>query len=192
MEIGHPQQINMGYANIFATGNFTSTCRRWNEKETTDKTWSNFKAHFAAAHRQQKQMQGESAANTGYHAENAAVGQTDDQMADTTIGALANLATSTATDRGIIATLTEASSRLAIQLEDRSNKLKEIKALLKKERAGRKGQKTFYPSPDNYCWTHGYKVANSHTSHICNYPKNGHKREATNADNMGGSQASKE
>jgi hypothetical protein len=113
-------------------------------------------------------------------------------MAEATIGALANLATATSTDRGIVATLTEANSRLARQLEDRSNKLKEIKALLKKERADRKGQRTFNPSPDNYFWMHGYKMANSHTNQSCNYPKNGHKREATKADNMGGSQANKE
>jgi hypothetical protein len=29
--IGHPQQINVGYAKIFATGHFMSACRRWNE-----------------------------------------------------------------------------------------------------------------------------------------------------------------
>jgi hypothetical protein len=28
--IGHPQQINVGYAKIFATGHFMSACRRWN------------------------------------------------------------------------------------------------------------------------------------------------------------------
>jgi hypothetical protein len=30
--IGHPQKINVGYANIFATGHFMSACPRWNEK----------------------------------------------------------------------------------------------------------------------------------------------------------------
>jgi hypothetical protein len=29
--IGHPQQINVVYAKIFATGHFMSACRRWNE-----------------------------------------------------------------------------------------------------------------------------------------------------------------
>jgi hypothetical protein len=28
--IGHPQHINVGYAQIFATGHFMSACRRWN------------------------------------------------------------------------------------------------------------------------------------------------------------------
>jgi hypothetical protein len=30
--IGTLQQINVGYAKIFATGNFMSACRRWNEQ----------------------------------------------------------------------------------------------------------------------------------------------------------------
>jgi hypothetical protein len=77
--IGHPQQINVGYAKIFATGYFMSACLRWNEKPLADKTWEQFKSHFSAAHRQHKQMKGESAATAGYHSANAAVGQTDDQ-----------------------------------------------------------------------------------------------------------------
>jgi hypothetical protein len=56
--IGHPLQINVGYAKIFSTGHFMSACRRWNEKHTIEKTWTQFKSHFAAAHRQHKQMQG--------------------------------------------------------------------------------------------------------------------------------------
>jgi hypothetical protein len=52
--IVHPQQINVGYAKIFATGHFMSACRRWNKKPNIEKTWSQFKAHFAAAHRQHK------------------------------------------------------------------------------------------------------------------------------------------
>jgi hypothetical protein len=73
--IGHPQKINVGYAQIFATGHFMSACRRWNKKPLADKTWAQFKAHFSAAHRQHKQMQGESAATAGYHSANASVGK---------------------------------------------------------------------------------------------------------------------
>jgi hypothetical protein len=35
--IGPSQQINVGYAKIFATGHFMSTCRRWNEKPAAEK-----------------------------------------------------------------------------------------------------------------------------------------------------------
>jgi hypothetical protein len=114
-----------------------SACRRWNEKPLAEKTWTQFKSHFAAAHRQHKQMQGEYAATAGYHSANADVGQTEDQMYEATIGALANLsnlATATAADRGVVATLTEANARLVKQLEDNSNELRELKDLIQKER----------------------------------------------------------
>jgi hypothetical protein len=39
--IGHPQQINVGYAKIFATCHFMSACRRWNEKPTAEKLGRN-------------------------------------------------------------------------------------------------------------------------------------------------------
>jgi hypothetical protein len=111
--IGHPQQINVGYAKIFATGHFMSACCQWNEKHTIEKTWTQFKSHFAAAHRQHKQMQGESAATAGYHSANANVTHNEDQMDEATIGALAKLATETTSDRGMAAALTQANSCLA-------------------------------------------------------------------------------
>jgi hypothetical protein len=96
-----------------------SACRRWNEKPAADKTWTHFKSHFAAAHRQHKQMQmqGETAANDGYHSANAAMTRNEDQMAEATIGALANMSTAAAADRGVVAALTQANSRLVKQLE---------------------------------------------------------------------------
>jgi hypothetical protein len=190
--VGHPQQINVGYANIFATGHFMRTCCRWNKKHAIEKTWTQFKSHFDAAHRQHKQMQGESAATAGYQYINAALGHTEDQMAEATIGALTNLATATAADRGVVAALTQANARLVKQLEDNSNELWELKALIKKERTEKRGQRSFNPSPSNYCWTHGYKVGSTHTSLTCKLPKQGHKKEATRANNMGGSQTNKE
>jgi hypothetical protein len=113
-------------------------------------------------------------------------------LAEATIGALANLATATAADRGVVATLTEANARLVKQLEENSNELRELKALINKERVEKCGQRSFNPSPNNYCWTHGYKVGNTHTSLTCKLSKPGHRREATRADNMSGSQANKE
>jgi hypothetical protein len=89
-----------------------SACRRWNEKPAAEKNWTHFKSHFAAAHLQHKQMQGETAANAGYHSAYAAMTQNEDQMAEATIGALANLATATAADRGVMAALTQSNSRL--------------------------------------------------------------------------------
>jgi hypothetical protein len=80
-----------------------SAFRRLIEKHTIEKTWTQFKSHFAAAHCQHKQMQGESAVTAGYHSANAAVAHNEDQMAEATIGALSNLATATAAYRGVMA-----------------------------------------------------------------------------------------
>jgi hypothetical protein len=41
--IGHPHQINVGYAKIFATGHFMSACRRWNENPKWKKIGHNSK-----------------------------------------------------------------------------------------------------------------------------------------------------
>jgi hypothetical protein len=174
--LGHPQQINVGYAKIFATGHFMIACHRWNEKHAIEKTWTQFKSHLAAAHRQHKQMQGESAATAGYHSANDAVSHNEDQMAESTIGSLANLATATAADRGVVTALTQVNARLAKQLEENSNELRELKALLKKECSEKRDQRSFNPSPSNYCWTHGYKVIGTHKSLTCKLPKPATKR----------------
>jgi hypothetical protein len=190
--IGPSQQINVGYAKVFATGHFMSACRHWNEKPAADKTWTHFKSHFAAAHRQDKQMQGETAAHAGFHAANAAMTQNEDQMAEANIGALANLATATAADRGVVAALTQANSRLVKQLKETTSELRELKALFHQEWRDKRGPISFNVSASNYCWTHVYKVDKTHTSLTCNTRNLGHKAESTRTDNMGGSQANKE
>jgi hypothetical protein len=114
--------------------------------------------------------------------------------------AFANLATATAVDRNMVAQLTEANSHLAKQLEDNDTSLKEVKALLKKERAERASgghtdcppRRSFTPFSENYCWSYGYKVARSHTSQTCRYPKEGHQHDATKSNTMGGSQVNRD
>jgi hypothetical protein len=188
--IGEAQKLSTAYTKVFATSICHSACRCWNERDANTKTWNNFKVHFATAYRQHKQMQGETAATSGYA--NATVAQPDEYLAEAAIGAFANLASATAVDRAIVATLTEANARLAKKLEESAQALKEVNALLKKEHSDRVARKPFAPYVDNYCWTHGYKIARSHTSMDCMFPKTGHKKEATKSDNMGGSQVNKE
>jgi hypothetical protein len=77
--------------------------------------------------------------------------QTEDQMAEDTIGALANLATATAADRGVVAALTQANSRLVKQLEETASELRELKALLHQERRDKRAPRNVNPSANNYC-----------------------------------------
>jgi hypothetical protein len=55
---------------------------------------------------------------------------------------------------------------------------------------GAPNTKNVYPNM-NYCWSHGYDVAETHTSATCMYKKNGHQVNATREVNMEGSQANK-
>jgi hypothetical protein len=105
---------------------------------------------------------------------------------------LAKLATATAADRGVVAALTQANSRLVKQLEETSSELRELKAFLHQERRDKRGLINVNATVNNYCWTHGYKVVKTHTSLACNTRNPGHKTEATRTANMGGSQANKE
>jgi hypothetical protein len=65
--------------------------------------------------------------------------QTEDHMAEATIGALANLETETAADRGVVVALTQANSRLVKQLEETSSELRELKAMVHQEQRDRRG-----------------------------------------------------
>jgi hypothetical protein len=178
--IGRSHQINVGYAKIFATGHFMSACRRWNEKLTTEKTLTHFKSHFASAHLQHKQMQGGTAAHAGFHSANAAMTHNEDQRAESTIGALANLATATAADRGVVEALTQANSRLVKQLEQTTSELRELKSSFHQERRDKRGPTSFNASASNYWWTHGYKVGKTHTSLTCNTLNLGHNAAILN------------
>jgi hypothetical protein len=179
--IGPSQQINVGYAKNFATGQFTSACRRSNEKPAAEKTWTHFKSHFAAAHHQHKQMKGETAAHTGFHSAKAAMTQTEDYMADATIGALTKLATATASYIGVVVALTQSNSRLVKQLEETYSELKELRALHHQERRNRRAPRNITANANNYLWTHGYKVGRNHTSLTCTTRNPGQKTEATRA-----------
>jgi hypothetical protein len=134
LQLERHKKLSSAYSKIFKSGKFNSACRRWDEKLDADKTCSSFKIYFAAAYRQHRQMQGETVASQGFA--NAAVTQTSEHdLAEQALWAFANLAAATAVDLGVVAQLTESNSLLAKQLEDNSTYLKEVKALLKKERA---------------------------------------------------------
>jgi hypothetical protein len=132
-------------------------------------------------------MKGETIDHAGFHSANAAMIQTE-----ATFGALANLATATASDRGVVEALNQANSLLVKQLEETSSELRELKALLHQEIRDRRGPRNVNATANNYCWTHGYKVGKTNTILTCNTCNPGHKTEATRTENMGGSQANKE
>jgi hypothetical protein len=114
-----------------------------------------------------------------------------------TAEAIAQLATATASDPGMVATLTTTNAKLANKLEAAHGLIAQLKseiATLKiKIKPLWQGQRpTITTNNDSYCWSHGYQVAKSHTSATCNVRKTGHQENATRIDTMGGVQWGKE
>jgi phage shock protein A len=114
-----------------------------------------------------------------------------------TVEAIAQLATTMASDRSTVATLTTTNAKLANQLEAAHALIAQLKndiaTLKKKIKPAWKVQRPAKTTNNNsYCWSHGYRVAKSHTSATCNMKKNGHQDAATKIDTMSGVQWGKE
>jgi hypothetical protein len=114
-----------------------------------------------------------------------------------TVDKIAQLATSTASDRGTGATLTTTNAKLATQLEaahaqiaQLKNKIATLKNKIKPAWQGQRPVKT--TNNESYCWWHGYQVAKSHTSVTCNMKKSGHQDAANKSNTMDGVQWGKE
>ena len=125
---------------------------------------------------------------------------------DTAIS-IANLATSTASDRSTISNISDTNSALAANLAITNYKLQEFQSTIAdithqvtilRDFNGHYNQKAPFPDifqqvpNNNYCWTHSYRVNKNHDSTSCRNPAHGHQNTATQTDNMSGSQMGKE
>lgn len=182
-----PQILNTAYTLVYNTGMFFEDCKLWNRKPDADKTWVNFKTHFLEAQRELR-LQQQTTKQAGYQANLSYQQENVEQQHRDTAEALANLATATSTDRQAFAALAVTNENLSQQLKEAMQEIKDLKALVAKG----KRTPTMYRKNNNYCWTHGYRVTENHTSATCNKPAEGHKKEATRANTMGGNQRGKE
>jgi predicted RNase H-like nuclease (RuvC/YqgF family) len=114
-----------------------------------------------------------------------------------TVDTIAQLTAATASDRSTVATLTTTNAKLATQLEAAHAQIaqlkKDIATLKNKIKPAWQGQRPVKTTNnDSYCWSHGYQVAESHTSATCNMKKSGYQDAATKTNTMGGLQWGKE
>jgi seryl-tRNA synthetase len=120
----------------------------------------------------------------------------DESMQDT-VDAITQLATAADSDRGTVATLTTNNAKLATQIEAANaqiaqlkNEIATLKNKIKPAWQGQRPVKT--TNNDNYCWSHGYQVAKTHTSATCNMKKSGHQDAASKSNTIGRVQWGKE
>jgi hypothetical protein len=188
--------VNVAYTLVFNTGLFPDACRAWQSRAIAAKTWAQFKIDFATAHREFR-LTNQTAQQSGFHSASMMIEQGRDDSMQETAEAIAQLATATTSDRGMVATLTTTNAKLANQLEaahaliaQLKSEIATLKSKIKPAWQGQRPAKT--TKNDSYCWSHGYQVAKSHTSATCNVRKNGYQEAATKIDTMGGIQWGKE
>jgi hypothetical protein len=188
--------VNVAYTLVFSTGLFPDACRAWQSRAIAAKTWAQFKIDFATAH-QEFRLTNQTAHQSGFHSANMMIEQGRYDSMQEIVDAIAQLATATASDRGMVATLTTTNAKLVTQLEaahaiiaQLKSEIATLKSKIKPAWQGQRPAKT--TNNDSYCWSHGYQVAKLHTSATCNVRKNGHQDTATKIDTMGGEQWGKE
>ena len=185
------QILQTAFHSVNATGLYREACKEWRQKSDQDKTWTNFKRHFAAEYheiREQQRVSGDAGFNSANHAH-----ETTDMAT-----ALENLALAATADQNIVTDLIatnrrlfEANTTLATQVKS----LVATNALLtatqgaatmnKMHNATTKSEKLPI-NPSGYCWSHGYKVRQGHTSKTCGGKLQGHQEEATRTNTLGG------
>ena len=124
------QIVSIAYANIDKCGLYQDNCRDWSRKTRSDKTWGNFKTHFAQAFKETRRSSITSSTE-GYvahvHTEQTNAELFTEMQQEQTL-ALANLATTTQADRTSVALLTKTISELPGQVSQLREKLATLQA----------------------------------------------------------------
>jgi hypothetical protein len=193
---GAAMLINVAYTLVFNTGLYPDACRAWQSRAIAAKTWAQFKIYFTTAHREFR-LTNHTAQKSGFHSANMMIEQGRYGSMQDNVKAIVQLATTTASDRGTVATLTTTNVKLATQLEvahalisQLKSEIATLKIKIKPVWQGQRPART--TNNDSYCWSHGFQVAKSHTSATCNVRKSGHQETATKVDTMDGVQWGKE
>jgi hypothetical protein len=191
--------LRKAYMAIKNTGMFDLSCDTWDDKATTTKTWNNFKLFFS---KEENKVRKHTTSSTGFseHTTNAIL-----QLNDTILKQQEQI--ELLNNRQPLQEIHPTNN--VTELQNLTNKVNLLFSKLNNI------QHTSPPTlssptptatpvtrnpPSNspiqgydkegypvaYCWTHGIGRNLKHTSCTCKYPTDGHKKEATLNDKMGG------
>jgi hypothetical protein len=112
---GDAMIVNVAFTLVFNTGLLPASCSACQARAIGEKTWMQFKLDFAAAHREFR-LTNKTAQQYGFDSANMMIEQGRGYTIQGTVNAIAQLATSTALDTGMVAKLTVTNAKLASQL----------------------------------------------------------------------------
>ena len=189
--------LNIAYNLVSQSNVFKDTCRERRKLPQAQKSWQTFKVMFTEAHQDYRESHTQS--ENPYMA-NAAVLESsldpEDLLPQETTYTLANLAAATTTDRAALAALTSTNKNLTKQLTEVTksltkalDKIQRLETTVTNSSSSHRGTSTTdHKLLHVYCSSHRFRVGRKHNSHTCKAPKEGHKKEATTTNMMGGSE----
>ena len=191
------QLIEMGLIIIMHAVIFADDIGTWNKKSSSSNTWESFQEHFITAQTTYKANRPtEISASLGFSTEqaNAVMPSQTEQDLDAANAYIADLeATVASTQQANQVSLpsTTSSETLQLLLTKFKELDSEVKATKNNSNTGsgsdgnkKKKNKQKDKKDRKYCWTHG---SCAHDGKECNNPNDGHKKEATFANMLGGS-----
>jgi hypothetical protein len=195
MSIADIKLVMMVSAAVLAAQHFPRKVTDWEGRLAINRTWRAWKVEFRQAHiRRQHQLQvsGGGEPLGGAHANLPAPAGTIDRLGT----ALDNLALAAANDTTVLQQLTVANLSLTATnalLMAANKKLLEALAKLQATNPGTPGPPitSNKPFPENYCWTHGHRVSQTHTSATCVGKATGHQDMTTTSNTIRGSKKNK-
>jgi hypothetical protein len=92
-------------------------------------------------------------------------------------------------DKDMLSTLTSTNAALAGQLATKDRLIANLQAQIRNAATNTNTNRPNTQTNSNYCWSHFTRVLRNHKSQNCQYPKDGHKKEAARENKMGGKDA---
>ena len=193
MPIADVELVMLASAAVLAAQHFPREVDDWEGLAASARTWTAWKTAFRLAHtKRQRQILASGGSQPLGGAFAAIQGPPE---IDRLESALDNLALAATNDAAVlqqliaanlaltttVTTLTAANKKLADAAANKGGRTPHVGTTPKPARVTQK------PFPGNYCWTHGHRVSQSHTSGTCGTKAPGHKDAATSTNTMGGS-----
>jgi len=200
---------------VLASNHFPRPTDDWEAKPRANKTWTAWKTHYRAAHIARKRQLLASGTAMPPSTANALIAEDNVHLTEGTFtrldGYLDNLAAAATTERTTLQSLTEANAALVANLTALTTSVASLTAAYtslaavqhtsvppgtamqqpRRTRAITRPLTTLPTTPGGYCWTHGFRVREGHSSATCANKAEGHKDTATRANTMGGSMVNK-
>jgi hypothetical protein len=195
MPIANAELVMMASAAVLTAQHFPRKVTDWEGRPAINRTWRVWKVEFRQAHiRRQRQLQAPGGGKPlgGAHTVLPTPAGTIDRLGTS----LDNLALAEANDTTVLQQLTAANLALTptnALLTAANKKLLEALVKLQATKPGTLGTPltSNKPFPGNYCWTHGHRVSQTHTSDTCGGKATGHQDTVKASNMMGGSEKNK-